>query len=220
MLPVNHGNYIDFLKLFPDIIIEDDIENPSFIINNKENIFEYTVFPDIAPSSHTVLLDYRHNPKYFSDIQINPVWNLPPLTHLDGTWMIHFRRGDYEKLPQYSIDLLRYYRRCIMAVPEGSHLHVFSDEPLKCIEYLDDLMDGKKFIVSWSKEINDIRALHEMSYCTGGAITANSTFSWWGAYFAKQRAKTHFQAFYPSSWGHDFPSSRCIVPKWGDCVDV
>ena len=220
IVPTNHGDYTDFLKLFPDVVIEDTIENPTFITNNEANLFEHIPFPEVAPHSHVVLIEYRHNPKYFSDIEINPIWNLPPLTHLDGAWMIHFRRGDYDKLPQYCIDLLRYYRRCLLAIPEGSRLHVFSDEPIRCIDYLEDVIDGKNFIVSWSKETNDIKALHEMSYCTGGAITGNSTFSWWGTYFAKQRSKGHFQSFYPRFWGQSLPSAISAVPKWGECVDV
>ena len=133
--------------------------------------------------------------------------------------MIHFRRGDYDILSQYSVDLTRYYRRCLLAVPEGSKLRVFSDEPERCKDLLESVVDGRAFDISWSSERVDYKALYEMSLCTGGAITANSTFSWWGAYFAKANARDGYRAYYPSSWGQ-FPDPAGIVPAWGEVVDT
>jgi len=220
MVPTIHGDYMDFLKLFPDVPVEETLENPTILSSPNADTFNYREFPEDPPSNHVLLIDYRQNPCYFQKIVLNPVWNLEPSTGLDGSWMIHFRRGDYDTLKHYSINLLKYYRRCILAVPEGAHLRVFSDEPAKCKDLLEDIIGDRDIITSWSTAKTDITALHEMSHCTGGAITANSTFSWWGAYFAKERAPKTFQAFYPSSWGEGLPNPIGAVPLWGDCVDV
>jgi hypothetical protein len=222
IVPTNHGDSTNFLKLFPDIPVEDTIDNP-MILSQTGNHFNYTAFSNEAPQNNVVIIDYRQNPLYFKDVSIEPSWGLNQLPALEGCWMIHFRQGDYNKLPQYSVDLVKYYRRCILALPDKARIHVFSDEPEKCTELLETVLDGKDLIVSWSTEKLDVNALYEMSCCTGGAITANSTFSWWGAYFARARAladnKT-FQAFYPNSWGASLPNSAGIIPPWGEAVDI
>jgi hypothetical protein len=219
MLPTTHGDYNNFLKLFPDVPVEDNLEAPT-VLSHSDSPFKYNEFSEVGPSAHTLLIEYRQNPRYFEGISINPVWPFVNGESALGSWMIHFRRGDYDKLPQYSVDLTKYYRRCLLAVPEGSRLRVFSDEPERCHELLETVLDGRNFEISWSTETLDIKALYEMSYCTGGAITANSTFSWWGAYFARARGNVSFQAFYPKFWGAGLADPAGIVPAWGQTVDV
>jgi len=222
IIPTNHGDSNDFLKLFPDVPVEDTIENP-VVLSHTAGTFVHVAFSNEAPPNNILLIDYRQNPTYFQDILIQPSWGLNPLSNLEGSWMIHFRQGDYNNLPHHSVNLIKYYRRCLLALAEKTRLHVFSDEPERCVELLECVLDGRNFNVSWSKEKVDVKALYEMSFCTGGAITANSTFSWWGAYFARARAladnKT-FQSFYPTSWGVGLPNSREIVPSWGEVVDT
>ena len=220
MQPTNHGDSEDFLKLFPDVPIIDGPETPKILSHSAGDLFNFIEFDKEAPLSHVVLIDYRHNPLYFTNITVEPKWSLAAAKYEEGSWMIHFRRGDYDKLPQYSVDLTRYYRRCLLAVPEGSSLRVFSDEPDKCKNLLESVLDGREYRVSWSTETVDYKALYEMSLCTGGAITANSTFSWWGAYFAAARAGPHFQAFYPKTWGAGLPGASSVVPSWGECVET
>jgi hypothetical protein len=99
-------------------------------------------------------------------------------------------------------------------------VRVFSDEPELCT----DMIDGFDLELTWSREKIDVVALYEMSLCLGGAITANSTFSWWGAYFAKQRATElgiPYTAYYPSRYGAEGTAdSSGIVPDWGVKVAV
>ena len=218
MVASNHGDPEDFLKLFPDVPV-DDVTDPVILTQAGADLFVYREFPE-APPGNVVLIDSRQNPAYFAKVVVEPVWPSIPVPDLSGSWMIHFRRGDYDILSHYFVDLTRYYRRCLLAVPEGSSLRVFSDEPGKCKDFLESVMDGREYRVSWSTETVDYKALHEMSLCTGGAITANSTFSWWGAYFAKARAGPRFQAFYPKSWGPGLPEATGVVPPWGEYVDT
>jgi hypothetical protein len=62
-----------------------------------------------------------------------------------------------------------------------------------------------------------------MSHCLGGFITANSTFSWWGAFFAKRRATDighKMDAFYPKTWGQGLPDPTDLIPPWGNAVNL
>jgi hypothetical protein len=216
IVSTNHGDLEDFIKLFPHVPIIDGPENPKILMQASEDLFKYVEFKN-APLENVVLIDYRQNPQYFIGVDLKPAW---PPAEGNAAWMIHFRRGDYDKLSHYSVDLTRYYRRCILAVPEGSTLRIFSDEPSKCNDMLDSILDGRQLNISWCTETIDYKAMYEMSLCTGGAITANSTFSWWGAYFARGRAGSKFQAFYPSCWGAGLPDPAGIVPTWGEIVDI
>lgn len=221
-LPTNHGNSEDFFKLFPDVPIISGPTEPKILAVSINLVFSFVDFED-APPTDVVVSGHIHNPQYFENVNVRPTWHLAPRDDLTGAWMIHFRRGDYDILPHHQVDLTRYYRRCLLAVPEGSKLRVFSDEPERCKDLLDSVVDGRHFDISWSAETVDYKALYEMSLCTGGAITANSTFSWWGAYFSRQRALANayekYKAYYPSSWGN-FPDPAGIVPPWGEVVDT
>ena len=218
LLPTNHGDSEDFFKLFPDVPIISGPTAPKILGVSEAQLFSFIDFEE--PIADVVIVGHAHNPQYFRTVDIRPSWPLVP-QEVTGAWMIHFRRGDYDILPQYSVELTRYYRRCLLAVPEGSKLRVFSDEPERCKDLLDSVVDGRHFDISWSGETVDYKALYEMSLCTGGAITANSTFSWWGAYFAKANANARdgYRAYYPSSWGR-LPSPAGIVPAWGELVDT
>ena len=220
----NHGNHELFFKLFPEVPFDNTEQDYTILANNKDAIFVYKELT--MPSRSAILTSCWHNPRYFADTLIEPNWAnaLGALTEISvpsNTWMVHFRRGDYDILNHYDVDLSKYYRKCFLAIPGGANVRIFSDEPLKCHDQLESALDGRLDLsISWSKETQDCRTLYEMSLCSGGAITANSTFSWWGAYFAKQRAGAGFQAFYPHSWGVGLPPPNGVVPSWGEMVHV
>ena len=57
---------------------------------------------------------------------------------------------------------------------------------------------------------DELLTLAAMSLCEGGAVIANSTFSWWGAMLGAEKAGA--PVFYPGRWYKDvqpalFPAS-------------
>lgn len=91
---------------------------------------------------------------------------------------IHVRRGDYVKNPFY-VDLteIDYYHEAIKQFP-GEEFLVFSDDIEFCKEYF------KEYEFEYCEEKDPIEALNLMASCKG-VITANSSYSWWGAYLAE-----------------------------------
>jgi hypothetical protein len=96
---------------------------------------------------------------------------------------LHIRRGDYLNLPNFHyIQPLDYYRYCIEQLlqknPNISRIFVFSDDPSWVHRHA--FFQNPLFKVVDIP--NELESLALMSQCTGGAICANSTFSWWGAF--------------------------------------
>jgi hypothetical protein len=107
---------------------------------------------------------------------------------------LHVRRGDY-------IPLTHLY---------GGVGEKYYTDAMK--EYMSENLYGKRFIVisddpewcRWQPWLNSYEIVDEpdeldslalMASCKGGAIIANSTFSWWGAHLSGTR-----RVFYPSKW--------------------
>ena len=217
-----HGSLEDFYMLFP---VEHTCTQ-HFTMFNEDKHFVHTPWPD-CPGSSVLLNGYFQSPKYFPNPRLVPNWEnvidcagIKAASRLDETqqlrtWMIHFRQGDYKDLLHHQVSLHCYYMKCISKIPNGARLHVFSDEPELCKETVEEYIDGKNIELTWSTQKHDVSALYEMSLCCGGSIVANSSFSWWGAYYAHERNPKSL-AFYPSKWGNPpLPPAVDIFPSWG-----
>jgi hypothetical protein len=72
--------------------------------------------------------------------------------------------------------------------------------------------------ISIAQVRRDIETLYEMSLCVGGNIVANSSFSWWGAWFARQNGSKW--ATFPSKMGEGLPPPEDLIPEWGTRIEV
>ena len=135
------------------------------------------------------------------------------LTHdFANTYFIHIRLGDFLKEPMYQIELKAYYNFCIHAILNANPSAVF----YICTNQYDDALYAytKDFprqlrindnIINivyhlQDKTNDDIDTLYIMSSCSG-AICANSTLSYMGAFFQKttinNNSKDHIYMPYP-----------------------
>lgn len=96
---------------------------------------------------------------------------------------IHIRRGDYvQNSHKHYLQPIEYYNKAYNYITDLKlidNVYIISDD----IEWVK----GQSFFqnipnrVFWEND-DELNALALMSLCTGGAICANSTFSWWGAF--------------------------------------
>jgi hypothetical protein len=114
------------------------------------------------------------------------------------TAFLHVRRGDYLKHPDIHYNIPKeYYHTSYKLLCEKystpSTLLLFTDD-LKWLSEQEDIynLPGAK-VVNLEDEVESLAL---MTLCEGGAICANSTFSWWGAFLCKNNKSV----FVPSIW--------------------
>ena len=230
----DHGPFDNIFKLFPSVPLIESAESWETLEEPRDHMYRYVPFPSKPVNGPVVVHGYRQSAKYFPEGGVNAdfeaalgaekaaaIRNKMPR----GAWFIHVRLGDYKLLPHHQVNLKSYYEKCMNRVPRGAPLILFSDEPDECVQYFTIEAGSRALDFSVCTNKDELVNLYMMSLCSGGAITANSTFSWWGAYFASQNARQNarqsaFQAFYPSVWGQGMPPPVDLIPSWGVCIDV
>lgn len=121
---------------------------------------------------------------------------------------LHIRRGDYLNHPDYHyIQSVEYYEHAISQLleknPAITKIKLFSDDIAWVKE--QPLFKKNTTLFIFSEKEDELDALCEMASCHGGAIIANSTFSWWGAFLGAYSVRAPI--FYPSRWiAEDVPS--------------
>lgn len=137
------------------------------------------------------------------------------------TCAIHFRLGDYKWISHHFLILPdSYYKSALnslfqrnseidtlLVVNEHEDQHLVQ-ERMKTI--VVGFRCDVKFITGY--RLRDWEEMIAMSMCSS-IIIANSTFSWWSAYFADQKTTV----VYPAYWHHgqgEFPEHALALPGW------
>ena len=174
---------------------------------------------------------YFQNEKYFKPYEQEIIQLLTPVVDeqkmrakypfLDTSYFIHVRRGDFAKESVWYLDLDSYYMRCLKLIElhhsvtyeyilEKQHFYIFSDDPNHVLERFS-FLKNKTIVVE-----NELDTLWLMSRCKKGAICANSTFSWWGAYLNTNPDK---KVYMPDKWlNNDWPCD--IWPSFATKVSI
>ena len=182
-------------NLFPDIPIKIDI-----VIEKEYSGKTFTwndILLDINPDDICIFISgYNQHPKYIPDTFCNFIKNIPdqiPYIKMNDTAFLHVRRGDYVNHDIYEINSDIYYTAAVKNLlirNPAIKLLIVSDDIVWSNKYitelLKDIIPGEN-ILYLDREYTATETLNIMSNCLAGAICANSSFSWWGAFVNKVR---------------------------------
>lgn len=196
-------------------------ELPQDIQVIRENSFPYNELPvDKMRNKNVMLYGYFQSYKYFQEhyAVICKMIGLGKkkdelLFKLDisnetiaNAISMHFRIGDYKKIQKYHpLATYEYYESSLTYIREKKPEQMFTiyyfcedidiDDVLQIIQKLEVNFSLFKF-ERGNKELSDWEQMLLMSCCHHNII-ANSSFSWWGAYFNSWKDKI---VCYPSVW--------------------
>lgn len=191
---------------------------------------QYGFDPQVLELGNSVYLKGRfHSEKYFADITdtIAAGYTLKSVSdktrelhdEITGTdsVSVHVRRGDYitnsNNLSRYGTCDDKYYAECVQKALEfsdRSKFFIFSDEP----EWVSTNMSFPENSVFVTNEglNSDAEEIYLMSLCRQH-ITANSTFSWWGAWLDRRIDKV---VYTPRRWflAEDLDTRDLLPETW------
>ena len=190
----------------------------------QEPGFHYTKIPD-PMTQNVVLHGYYQSPKYFEAYQ-SDIYQMIDIaskqqaireefaTYLDAPYVIsmHFRLGDYKHKQKYHPVLAKdYYQRALnhilSRIRSGENRLTRVRVLFFCeaednayvqsvVDFLQENLGDNVQFVKVDDAIEDWKQIMLMS-CCDSQIIANSTFSWWGAYFCTNPDR---MVCYPSPW--------------------
>ena len=184
----------------------------------QEKLFSFTKLPSIQNNQHAILLGYFQSYKYFEGkktelfelIKLDKIKQIiQNLNKLDYQNIIsmHFRIGDYKKIQDnHQIMPSTYYENALRFILEQKN----NNKNYKVIYFCEtpDLLEVEQIIEKLKSifveiefecidlQLDDWKQMVMMSCCHHNII-ANSTFSWWGAYFNTCPNKI---VCYPDKW--------------------
>lgn len=133
---------------------------------------------------------------------------------IDHFISMHFRIGDYKDIQDYHPILpVSYYSQCLSLFTPTTVLYFCEDGDFETVKtIIAQLPQSFRYVRAYSR-LQDWEQLLLMSCCHHNII-ANSSFSWWGAYFNSHPDKI---VCYPSVWfgpsaKHDV--SDLCPPSW------
>jgi len=190
-----------------------------------ETGFEYNEFPPFR--ENVLLHGYFQSPKYFQEerdwifttihLEYQKEQVRLELMSRDGgenyaeLWgaqsvSMHFRLGDYKNLPEHHpIMPYAYYRAALQKIISlrNTRLVVYcfceQEDVAHILSIMNQLVNdfsGQILLRMVDHDVEDWKQMLLMSMCRDNII-ANSTFSWWGAYFNSAPDKV---VCYPSLW--------------------
>ena len=138
---------------------------------------------------------YNQSPKYIPDNFCEFLKNIPDveLGDMSNIAFLHVRRGDYVNHPIYQLNYKIYYRTAVHDLVKKNpdvKILVLSDDIVWSNENIPELLGGvvtRDKLILQTTEYPATSTLKLMTRCQAGAICANSTFSWWGAFPNKNR---------------------------------
>jgi len=221
----NRYTYWDsFFSNLKPFLLDPLLVDKNNIVVLKEKAFTYNTiqFPVSLPlhildKKIFMLQGYYQSPKYFDmyfqtinkllkidEIKVKLTNKYFQLINEDSLVSMHFRLGDYKKLPEHYVILsIDYYRAALNRILIANKLTkvlYFCEEPdLEEVEAIIAILKTEFSMLTFVRadpDLEDWEQLILMSLCRHNII-ANSTFSWWGAYLNIYKQK---MVVCPSAW--------------------
>jgi len=205
--------------LGPFEYISDNTNTTNWIrVNDPDNnAFSYKKIPTYVNQS-VLFHGYFQSPKYF--ISNYPTTQIKQKEKKPNTYFLHIRLGDYCNHKDYKIPLKKYYSEAIMQIMESdiqAKFLVFSNENHKVEKFIKDNIHVP-FDYTLAETQTAYDTLLEMASCSG-AICANSSLSWMGAYYQQEPRKNIYM---PYPWMN--PSKKKthfdLYPDWAIMIDL
>lgn len=210
-----HTYWSTFLSSLRPFLVHVNQENMHNCLLLQEKEFCYHELPSLTSlDSVTMLIGYFQSPKYF-ELYKDTIFKMIKLeTHkqkiyekhphnYNNTISLHFRLGDYKKLQAYHpIMPIEYYEDAISRILNFENnpniLYFCEDEDIEDVRNTINMLKIKFNLQVYrgGNDLDDWQQMLQMSLCKYNII-ANSTFSWWSAYFNTNKDKI---IIYPSHW--------------------
>jgi hypothetical protein len=216
---LRHTYWNSFFSKFKPLFLMINLPQPIHVIREKD--FTYNELPIYEMLNRDVLIyGYFQSYKYFQE-NYNQIYKMIgidnmkskllnelyiPSEYLNNTISMHFRIGDYKKNQHFHpLATYDYYKRSLEHIKKVYPKTDFEvlyfcedvdiDDVLEKIHILQNKFPEYKFIRG-ENMLEDWEQLLLMSCCHHNII-ANSSFSWWAAYFNSWKDKI---VCYPSVW--------------------
>jgi len=207
-----------FSKLKP-IFLMDRLPQPIHVIREKD--FTYNDLPiHEMTNTNSSIYGYFQSYKYFQE-NYNQIYKMIGIDNMKSTLLsklnltmeslnntvsMHFRIGDYKKIQHFHpLATYDYYKRSLKHI-KNSHPGIQFTIFYFCEDVdIDDVLEKINILQSKFPEYNFIRGENTLEdweqmllmSCCHHNIIANSSFSWWAAYFNSYTDKI---VCYPSVW--------------------
>jgi hypothetical protein len=194
---------IDYFKTILARYPQGNVDGIHFIMVKEHDDMQQLDIPKVIKAIENLDIlfygyfqNHKYIPENFGDLLVykNPSILLK-YPDIGETCFIHVRGGDYVGNPVHDVGLSsRYYSSCIDFMKKRgiTRFTVFTNDRNYCAsqKYLDDI----RYTII---DENELDTLYLMTMSKAG-ITANSSFSWWGAYLNRGRP-----ICMPSKWFND-----------------
>jgi len=191
----------------------------------------YRYFPPAAPTSDIYALGNWQSYKYFEHMRDALRTELAPMRAMSAadcaladrmrsseSVSLHVRRGDFVTLESvrqlHEVCDREFYGRAAARVLERTarpHFFVFSDDP----DWVDSNLtfDAPSTVVRHNGPAGAVQDLRLMTLCRHH-VTANSSFSWWGAWL--REAAPAGMVICPAYWLRGLPTATLDIapPEW------
>lgn len=205
-------NYLETL-FFPFTYFYGDYKSWEIFEETPQTEFMY-IKPPIFEGHSVLFKGYFQNPQYFPDTPYKPIRYKKIYKN---TYFLHIRLGDYKTHDHFQIPIIPYYNLAIRSIQKNdknARFLIFSNENNLAEDFIKKNIK-EAFQYEFSKARTSYETLYEMSCCVG-AVCANSSLSWLGAYY---QSLPRTQIYMPRPWIKTHLNAD-IYPTWVNIIDT